>query len=127
MFKVEEIPDKGTVYVRVHKNNIKKDGTAAPGAFHNTPSDGTGLSSNWSKYSSPACCLQGARQSEDNYGVVEFGVGNIRSISVQLPQEVQHTPVPHNQSHSTIFGGKSERVRVELSRLASWIIVYPQN
>ena len=126
MYKVEEIPDEGTVYIRVHKNNIKKDGTAAPRAFHNTPSGGAGLSSNWSKYSSPERCLQSASQPEDNYGVVELGVGNIRSNSVQPPQEVKHTPVPHNQSHSTIFGEKSERTRVELSRLISWVIMCPR-
>lgn len=53
MWAVEEIPNEDEVYIRVALSFISKDNMPRASAFSNTPKNGTNLSCDWNKYSSP--------------------------------------------------------------------------
>src|SRR6202022_2386786 len=114
----EEIPDGDALYMRVHRQYLNKEGKLAPGAFRDR---GRGMSTDWSKYSTPPESLKRANQPTDN-GIIELGVGGVRSIK---PLTVEHDPIPANQAHTQVIGTKDEEIRLKLLRLAAWRIPCP--
>ena len=114
---VENIPDLDRLYMRVHRNN-QVDGVPTPGAFRDHPPDGErpGMSTDWSRYSTPEETLARARKPEDN-GVVEMVVGAVRAIP---NLRVEHVPLPENRAHSEVFGKKDVEARVLLQRACRW-------
>ena len=113
----EQIPDQDRLFMRVHKNWRKADGTIATAAFKN---HGEGMSTDWQKYANPQGTRQRAKQPGDN-AVVKLHVGSVR----QLPgQEVEHTPdvEQHNRAHTDVVGAKDEEVRMKLRRIAEIVV-----
>lgn len=114
-FSVEQVPDEAQIFYRVHKNDTI-DGEPIPGAFRDV---GTGMSTDWEKYSTPAESRNRAKIPA-RVGVVRLMVGEVRRIE---PLRVEHTPdYPTNQAHTDVFGQKTSEVRLKLLRGAEWRI-----
>ena len=148
-WKIEEIPDDHTLYMRVHRNDVK-DGRPIPGVFKNRPNPGDSdapraMSTDWCSYSTAQQTqARGRRSLPSDNGVIALGVAGVRRL---YQQQVQHTPwfqdpedeeVPNNQAHTDVIGPKSPRevndsdgriqvltVRVGLVELAQWAINPP--
>ncbi|MGH2531680.1 MAG: hypothetical protein ACRDJW_05180 [Thermomicrobiales bacterium] len=124
---VESIPDSATVYMRVHKQYIKR-GQISASCFKNQAdptSPRAGRSTDWSTYSTPEECRDRARHPRDN-AVIELVVGDIRSIE---GQSVEHTPIPNaperkgNRAHTDVFGDKDDlEVKLRFRRCSKLIL-----
>jgi hypothetical protein len=120
-FPKEDIPNNSKLYYRVHITNII-DGAVVPGSFKEL---GSGMSTDWEKYSTPEQSLKRARVPIEN-SIVHFVVGELRSI----PLEVEHTPDDelNNQAHTDvkgISGVNKQKVRLNLLGLFKWEILPP--
>ena len=109
---VEEIPDEHNLYRAVHRQWVKPD-SVEPAAFRDDR-----MSVDWAKYSTPQESRARRKKPEDN-AVVQLVAGQVRNVP---SQEVEHTPIAENQSHSEVVGKKSDRVRTELSRICEIVI-----
>jgi hypothetical protein len=124
---VEEIPDSGTLYMRVHRQWIRPDGTLWPVCFKNRPDDSGGMSTDWDRYSMPDETRARARRPADN-AVIAMNVGAVRAIP---DQRVQHSPIfghpqlPDNRAHTDVFGSKERNPETRLRFLAIAAIVLP--
>ena len=140
----ELIPNEDRIYCFVHKANVdyKNGGKPRAAAFQNTPRDGSNLSSDWSKYSTPEetknrigkqfkANSQNFKNPND-YGVLQFEVGFLRQE--ELRQEIEHDPIfnpmeldgiPNNQSHTIIIGEKDEETRLKMKEMSVWVIEAP--
>ena len=112
-FSVEEIPNEDHIYYRIHRNLIK-DQEVIPYAFRNVVS---GMSTDWSKYSTPEESRNRARIPSEN-GIIVLNVGEVRAIPSQT---VIHTP-SDNRAHSEVFGNKTQKVRIKFMEVYDWII-----
>jgi hypothetical protein len=112
-FEIEEIPDKDNLYRRVNKAQFM-DGELIPQVFSNL---GKGMSTDWSKYSTPSETKNRGNNPDD--GVISLKVKDVRNIENQI---VEHTPSKNNKSHTDVKGEKTEKVRVEFSRIFNWEI-----
>lgn len=110
---IEEIPDKDSLYRCVHRQHVR-DGSIAPGAFGKDYR----MSVDWGEYSNPEQARNRRKKPEDN-AVVALIAGEVRGLRSQT---VEHAPIPVNRSHSEVVGEKSERVRIELSRICEVVI-----
>ncbi len=123
---VEEIPDADSLFLRVHHANVK-DGRAIPRTYDEH--DG-GMSTNWSRYADAELTRQQAAlvihqktgQPKDpaNYGVLAFGVGDVREIE---DVQVFHAPKRENRAHTDVTGTNSPEARVKLGRIGAWAIL----
>lgn len=102
--------------MRVHRNSIS-EGKPMPGAFRNR---GNGMSTDWSRYSTPVESQARASTPSDN-GIISLGVGSVRAIG----QIVDHTPIPTNRAHTDVVGEKTVEVRLKLLREFRWEIGPP--
>ena len=109
MYPTEEIPDKDHLYYRIHKNNLIGD-EVAPGSFREQgDGDARSMSTDWSKYSTPALSLSRSRVPANNL-IVSFGVGQIRDTGLRVNHRPLFDPsdpkniVTNNQSHSDVVG-----------------------
>jgi hypothetical protein len=120
----EDIPDDGLLYIRVHKQNITKDGTIRLAAFKdqkdpNVPDDPGALSSSWQKYcETPELARAKARNPLDN-GVAGAIAGEVRRVP---PLTVEHKPFMVDRSHTDISGEKTIDVRVALLKAFEWCL-----
>lgn len=120
----EEIPPSDTLYYRAHRTFYGKRwplNSIPPTCFMNRPKDdpGAGMSTDWSKYSSPEQSRERARAPEDN-AIVALTVEDVRAVP---GQRVMHTPQSDNRAHTDVFGDKSDpEVQTRLSRIARLII-----
>ena len=122
-FPVEEIPDSDELYRLIHISYIRAENTPEGdiprGAFRD--SDGTGISTDWSRYSTPDEAL--GRKDPDENGLIEMNVGVVRGIR---SLSVVHTPKNDNRAHTSIFGlyknPRKEKIRILLIRASRWII-----
>ena len=114
---VEEIPDQDFLYRRIHRVHWRKDEKPEPGAFKN-PKDSEAMSVDWAKYSTPHQARARMGRPEEN-AVAQLICGVVRTIS---SQRVEHAPIAENQSHSQVIGKKSERIRMQLSRICEIVI-----
>lgn len=115
----ESIPDADPLFMRVHKQWRRGDGVS-PGAFkdHNS-----GMSTDWSKYSTAEETRARATKPEVLYSVVQMNVGDVRKVPNQV---VRHTPdvARNNRAHTDVIGDKkAEEIRVKLRRIA--VLVLP--
>ena len=115
---VEEIPDAGRLFMRVHHQWLDPEGLPAPGAFEDHEGS---MSTDWEKYSTPQDTLQRALTLARR-GVVLMTAGDVREIP---NLRVTHTPAPQNQAHTDVLGEKSAEVRMKLSRICTWAIPIP--
>lgn len=111
----EQIPEKDWLYMGIHKNLLTPDGNVPPGAFRN---HANGMSTDWSRYSTPTQTRERRRTPSDNL-VVQMVVGVVRAIPGQL---VEHTPLPENRAHTDVSGEKTVEARVLLRRSATIVL-----
>jgi len=116
---VEEIPDDDSLYRRVHRVHWRRDSKEPiePGAFKNYPKGSDGMSVDWARYSTPQETR--ARGKPDENAVVQLVAGEVRMLQTQ---QVEHTPITENRSHSEVIGQKTARVRTQLSRICTVVI-----
>jgi hypothetical protein len=118
---IEVIPDDDLLYMRVHENYITHNGIE-PGTFVNRPKGSPYMSVDWARYSRPEETRGRGREPSRN-AVVGALAGEVRKIPEQI---VEHLPIKENRSHSGVTGKKTEKVRLELSRLFDVIIPLKQ-
>ena len=116
----ENIPNEDFLFMRVHKQNFTaKYPTFSPGVFVNR---GEGMSTDWSKYSTPSETQNRGKIPKDN-AVIKMLVSDVRKIEGQI---VTHTPdIPkNNRSHTDIFGEKNDvEIRLKFTRISSNIVI----
>ncbi len=130
-FAVEEIPDEDLLFLRVHKINVQNN-KLLPIAYK-IKGEG-GLSTDWSRYSTPQQSRERARIPSDN-GVVSFEVKSVRKGELK----VLHCPIEGdlelaitpNQAHSEIHGIPSHdpdktKIRLLLGRIYKWEIDFDE-
>ncbi len=133
----ESIPDQANLFCYIHFNDInRKTNQPYEKAFQNTPHiDGTDLSADWDKYSTPSETRQrlslqrnkkGVFKNPDNYFISQLNVQRIRNeVSGQI---IEHDPIhnhselPDNRSHSKIIGEKNVETRLKFVDLCKWAI-----
>ena len=123
--EAEDIPDEDLLYHRIHKNLLIncKDNEIPAGAIRNTGfCNPPGMSTDWSKYSTPTQTKDRGPQDPEKYKVISMPVGDVRIIS---EQSVEHTPTINNPAHSTIFGPKDSshpEIRIKFTRIATLLV-----
>ena len=122
VWESEAIPDTARLFMRVHRQNIDENGKLKPGAFRNLPKElpGSGMSTDWEKYTTPDETQQRARTPADN-AVIQLLCGDIRNIPGQT---VVHTPNRelNNRAHTDVFGEKTPEVRLKLMAIYQMVI-----
>lgn len=122
-WEAENVPNEDFLYMRVHKGFFHpRHIPFAPAIFKN---NGEGMSTDWSKYSTPNDTRNRVKQfgkMPENYAVIEMLVADVKSIENQT---VEHTPdIPNlNRAHTDVFGEKDEEVRLKFSRIAQNIVI----
>ena len=114
IWNTEEIPDIDSQYLRIHKNNIR-DGDVIPGAFRERgEGEDRGMSTDWSKYSTPIETRNRARIPKDN-GVLHFLTGDLRHFNLNVfHRPIQNNPyIEDNRAHTNVKGLTTE-VRLKL-------------
>jgi hypothetical protein len=117
---VEVIPDDDELFMRVHRRWFNEAGDLDAGCFQNHPKKSGGMSTDWSRYSTPGETRRRAQRSEpaDNV-VVALSVGRIRVIPGQT---VIHAPIQDepdsadNRAHTEVFGPKNAETRIHFLR-----------
>src|SRR5687768_13729856 len=97
-----DVPDQDALFMRVFRDMMRDD-QINPGCFKDLPRAGDGMSTNWSRYSTPAETRAGGPKPASEYGVIEMNVGEVRRIP---DQRVVHDPLPHNRAHTLVHGPK---------------------
>ena len=123
---VEEIPDADTLYMRVHRQWFRSDGSIIDTCFQNRPDDRGGMSTDWDRYSTPEETRGRARQPGDN-AVIAMNVGQVRTIPGQT---VRHSPIfghpdlPNNRAHTDVLGSKEQdpETRVLFRRISTVVL-----
>jgi hypothetical protein len=133
----ESIPDEDLLYRWVHRQWFsKRHGGISPTFFKNArdPQTGQGgMSTDWSRYSTPEESRQRAREPAVN-GVVELSVTDVRGIPEQT---VVHTPIqnhpdpgiPDNRAHTDVIGPKEEDPEIQraFARICRIVIQVPDS
>lgn len=121
MWVVEDIPDQDGLYYRVHQD-LCPEGVLTPTAFR---AYDDGMSTDWTKYSTPSQSLNRAKTPTKN-GLVELQAGSVRNIA---PLTVVHDPdhAHKNRAHTLVKGPINEdvEIRVRLSRIAKPVFAIP--
>jgi hypothetical protein len=124
----EEIPSQDKLYRFVHKQWFsKKTGMVSPDFFKNPKdpesNEELGMSTDWSKYSTPEETRGRAKLPEMN-AVIEMDVADVRAIS-SARQQVEYTPIqghpamPDNRAHADVVGSKDDlEVKKAFARLS---------
>ena len=106
-WEAEPIPDNDHLYLRVHVNGLDAERQLHPGIFR----DRNGMSTDWSRYSTPEEARARSGKPELN-GLVALVAGIVRSVE---GLSVQHTPLPANRAHTDVHGiGTSDPRKTEL-------------
>lgn len=119
-WKIEEIPDEDLLYRRVHRNLVAFSEPAYSVIFKVSP---PGMSTDWSKFSTPTETRNRALSSNpEDKGVISLQTGEVRAVD---SLSVNYTPTKENKAHTTVIGEKTPEVVVKLSRIYSWEIKPP--
>jgi len=122
------------LYRHIHKTYIKKTNPEiiSPSSFKDP--QGTGISTDWGKYSSPQKTQKRSEKNPpEDYGVVSLKVREIREKEELNKLTIEHAPKQKtinyegNQAHTNIngllkYGLLIRETQVLLSRLAKWEI-----
>ena len=100
--------------MRVHENFLKNGGLA-PGVFRD---QGSGMSTDWEKYSTPTQTRARAKEPTKN-GVIQMQAGSVREIPAL---KIEHSPKTKNRAHTDVLGEKTTEARVKLRRISQWVI-----
>ncbi len=149
-WKTENVQNDAIVYVRVNREYIQKKGDKIglpnTGAFYNTPKNGSDLSSDWNKYSTPEDSRErigkefklsklGQYKTSSEFYIVSFKVQDIYDL--ELEQSIEHSPrqenfpdeidgFPWNRSHCSIIGDASLERRTRMPDICTWEIPPPE-
>jgi hypothetical protein len=112
----EIIPDEARMYMRAHAVYFKGP-DLQPGVFKNQDGD---MSIDWEKYSTPQEAQLRAKNPSKN-AVICLLAEDIRDIDTLT---LNHTPIPSNRAHSSVFGLPDDgenltQMRVELLKIAN--------
>ena len=118
---IEVIPSADSVFMRAHKMHIR-EGNLTPGVFKN---QGSGMSVDWDKYSSPEETRLRGKIPQHN-AVILMQVAAVRAITGLA---VEHSPDPQtrNRAHALVLG-LSDRaednieMRAQLLKTASVVL-----
>ena len=136
----EDIPNvdpSGNDYLlfrHIHKTyiNDRDPKTISPSSFKD--SDGTGISTDWSKYSTPRKTYKRPKRNPpEEYGIVRLKVREIRERDELNKLTIEHNPKQKtknyegNQAHTNIngllkYGYLIRETQVLLARLSKWEI-----
>jgi hypothetical protein len=105
--------------MRFHKN-LSPDKEIRPNIFRE---HGSGISTDWNKYSTPEQTKQRSKVPSDN-AVISLNVGEVKRIK---NINVEHAPIIGNRAHSEIRGmpkekGEQLEIRVRLARISKFEI-----
>jgi hypothetical protein len=118
----EDIPNVDLLFMRVHRQDIDENGKPKPGAFKNRPKGipGSGMSTDWDKYSTPQETQQRAKNPPDN-AVIQLVCGKVHQVP---DQKVVHTPNRelNNRAHTDVYGDKNTEVRLKLMNIYEMVI-----
>ncbi len=117
MYPKEVIPDKCSLYYRVHATYFR-DNVLIPGVFREL---GDGMSTDWDKYSTPEQSKARAKKPENN-GIVSLSVEKLRILNFN----VIHAPTYGNRAHTNVKGVNVE-TRLKLLDVFKWEIKIPQD
>lgn len=110
----ESIPDDDILYRCVH-HRCRNPTTGKLTTAALSDKDGTGISTDWQRYSDPETARMHPRGGASNYDVYELGVSEVRYTATQPGAlRVEHTPIPINQAHASIFGFYEMESRLKL-------------
>lgn len=100
MIPAEHIPDADLLFYRVHVSLVKASGgKIRPNCFRDP---GDGMSTDWSKYSTPERTRLGkGPEKAPSYGVVALHVERVRQIEAL---SVVHAPTDDNDAHAHVLG-----------------------
>ena len=119
---IEEIPDADRLFMRVHQVFIR-NGEVRSACFKDQPRPGTGMSTDWSRYSTPERTRAGGPKPPSLYAVVALNVGEVRRIP---DQRVVHDPLTDNRAHTLVHGPKGDaHPQIRLQYLPISRIVVP--
>lgn len=114
--EAEAIPDEDHIFRWVPANRINARGQPAPGAFKER---GSGMSTDWSKYST-AKESQDRAQKPELTGIARLEVEEVRRLGLG----VTHTPRDWNRAHTDVTGiGDDEELRLLLRDMARMVLV----
>ena len=99
-FEQEYIPDEDFLYYRVHHVDIVNSKVVAHAFRARGAGTDRGMSTDWSKYSTPQQAKEKAKSPANN-SIVRFSVKKVRQVPVL---SVEHAPLPDNRAHSHILG-----------------------
>lgn len=106
----ESIPDSDLLWRWVPRNKINSKARPTPAAFKE---HGTGMSTDWNKYSTAEESRRRSPRPSD-FGIARFCVANIRALTLT----VAHSPRDWDQAHSDVTGIGDEEIRMKLRDLA---------
>ena len=111
----ETIPGGDRLFMRVHRMFVK-DGDFGFGVFRD---HGSGMSTEWEKYTTPMETRNRAKRPQDN-GVIQMLCGDVKNIAELA---IAHTPDIEQRirAHADVIGPKSTEVRLKLKRISQWV------
>lgn len=111
----EAIPASDRLFMRVHRMFVK-DGDFGFGVFRD---HGSGMSTEWEKYTTPYETRNRAKRQQDN-GVIQMICGDVTTIAGLT---ITHTPDIQQRirAHADVIGEKSPEVRLKLKRISKWV------
>jgi hypothetical protein len=114
---IEVVPDDDTLFLRVHRDLVRKDRTIRTKAFEK---HGGGMSTNWCRYATAfetrSHPLKGC---PERYGVLAVSAAPARRVpghDVVHSPLVGHATLPDNRAHTDVTGRDDEEDRVMLGR-----------
>jgi hypothetical protein len=117
----EPIPNEDPLYKRVPAVDIIDDAVG----LRTFRDQGSGMSTDWGKYSTPEQTKARATNPDWCGGVINLMAGQVRLISGLT---VEHEPdrLTNNRAHTEVFGDKKSdpQVRVMLRRISKWALRY---
>jgi hypothetical protein len=133
----EPAPAKDALYRWVHQQWFNKAGEVSPTFFRNARDPETGreggMSTDWSRYSTPQETRERAKDPAIN-GVIEMTVGDVLAIPTTPKQKVLHTPIQNhpnpeikdNRAHTDVLGPKDDNeIKRLFSRISRTVISAP--
>jgi len=123
---IEPVPDADLLFMRVHRNYIQ-NGKPNAGVFVNHgEGEQEGMSTDWSKYSTPEETKKRVTNPAWRGGVIQMVAADVRKIPRQT---VDNAPLPDNRAHTNVRGPKKESVegtqaRYLFMRIWKWAIEY---
>ena len=123
----EPIPNSDSLFMRAHKDHCRT-GELDFGVFRDR---GRGMSTDWSKYSTPEETRNRGRIPELN-AILSLPVGGVREIDLVVehdPLNVERAKeigIDPNRAHTEVIGEKTTEIRLKLRRICEEVLPLPE-